>query len=171
MTIFAYLAERVPWAIVGLLTGYLLGRGIRILERIDAAGSPEESNVDQRSRGARLRKITGNHVLGTVVFVLAFGTVVQGYIQNERTESQAACLRNYSNGFADALDVRSKATAEAQQALDDLMTEIGQLTATPSADNQIRFRVALQAYLTKRTETKQEQKDNPYPAPPRDVCK
>jgi hypothetical protein len=169
MSIVAYLAERVPWAVVGLLAGYLLGRGIRILERIDAADSPEESKVDKRSRGAR--RVTGTQVLGVVVFLLAVGTMTQGYIQNQRSESQATCLRNYSNGFADALEVRSKTSAEAQQALDDLMTEIGQLTSSPSADNQVRFRVALQTYLSKRAETKQEQKDNPYPAPPRDVCK
>jgi hypothetical protein len=172
MSIVAYLAERVPWAVVGLLAGYLLGRGIRILERIDAADSPEESIVDQRSRGARFRKITGNHILGVVVFLLAVGTVVQGYIVNEQTKRQAVCTQAYANGFADAIDARSVATAAAQQALDDLMAQVGQLSAgAASPESRERFRAALVDYLTKRAEDKKQRKENPFPAPPRDVCK
>lgn len=176
MSIYTYLAERVPWAVVGLLAGYLLGRGIRVLERIDTADSSEESTVEQRSRGARLRKITGNHVLGAVVFLLAFGTVVQGYIQNEQTKRVGECTRAYSNGFADAIDARSQASSEEREALVQWMRTLDELiTKAPlggdPAEGRRKFGQATSEYLKKQADLKQKQQENPFPAPPRDVCK
>ena len=172
MSILTYLAERIPWVAVGLLAGYLFGRGVRDLETIAAAVSPEESTMDRPNRfQAVMRKVTGLHVLGVVVFVLAVGTVVQGYVHNEYTRQNAECTRAYANGFADAIEARSESTAAAQQALDDLMTEVGQLSAgAASPESRERFRGALSDYLTKRAEDKKKRAENPFPAPPRDVC-
>lgn len=172
MTLLIYLAERAPWAAVGLLAGYLFGRGVRDLETIAAAVTPEESKVDKPSRfQAVIQKMTGLHVLGIVVFVLAVGTVVQGYVHNEQTQRIAECTKAYSSGFADAIDARSSATSAAQQALDDLMTQVGQLSAgVASPESREQFRIALADYLSKREEAKKQQAENPFPAPPRDVC-
>lgn len=176
MSFINYLVERVPWAVVGLLVGYLLGRGIRDLDRIAAAVNPEESNVDQRSRGAWLRKATVTHVLGVVVFILAVGTVVQGYVHNQQTKKIAECTRGYSNGFADALDARSEAQVAEREALvawmrtlDELMTK-APMGSDPAAARQ-RFAAATSEYLKKQAELRQKQQDNPYPDPPRDICK
>lgn len=172
MTFLTYLAERAPWIAVGLLAGYLFGRGVRDLETIAAAVSPEESTMDKPKRfKAFMRKVTGLHVLGVVVFILAVGTVVQGYIHNEYTRQNAECTRAYANGFADAIEARSESTAAAQQALDDLMTQVGQLSAgVASPESRERFRAALADYLAKRQEDKKQRQENPFPAPPRDVC-
>lgn len=171
MSVLTYLAERAPWVAVGLLAGYLFGRGVRDLETIAAAVSPEESSMDKPKRFRALRKITGMHVLGIVVFVLAVGTVVQGYVHNEYTRQNAECTRAYANGFADAIEARSQSAAAAQQALDDLMTEVGQLSAgAASPESRERFRTALSDYLAKRQEDKKQRQENPFPAPPRDVC-
>lgn len=171
MSVLTYLAERAPWVAVGLLAGYLFGRGVRDLETIAAAVSPEESIMDKPKRFRALRKITGMHALGIVVFVLAVGTVVQGYVHNEYTRQNAECTRAYANGFADAIEARSESTAAAQQALDDLMSQVGQLsTGAASPESRERFRAALAEYLAKRAEDKKQRQENPFPAPPRDVC-
>lgn len=164
MSALTYLADSVPWTCVGLLAGYLLGRGVRELE------SSAAKELDMNERKPRFR-FGGIQLLGAVVFLLAVGTVAQGYVQGEQTKRVAECTRGYSNGFAAALDARSEANSQAQQALDDLMTEIGQLAngvATPQSREQ--FREALADYLTKRAEAKKQQQENPYPPAPRDVC-
>jgi len=69
------------------------------------------------------------------------------------------------------LTLLSAATAAAQNALDELMSTVGQLT-TGAASPEVRekFRTALQNYLAKRAEAKKRQQNNPYPPSPRDLC-
>lgn len=171
MTILAYLVERVPWAVVGLLTGHLLSRGICDLQAIAVAVNPEDTDMATRPQRPWYRRVTSNGVIGAVVFVLAVGTVVQGYVASEATRRIAECTKGYSNGFADALDSRSQANAAAQQALDDLMTKVGELSSGVSTpESRAVFRSALNDYLTKRAEAKKQQAENPFPPAPRDVC-
>lgn len=117
----------------------------------------------------RRPRFTTNAVLGTVIVVLGVFTAVQSYVQGEATARLADCQTAYSNGFADALDARSEATAEAQDALDELLTTVAGITPTPQG--QDTFRDALKDYLDKRAKAKETQAENPYPPAPRDVCK
>jgi hypothetical protein len=170
VNVLTYLVERIPWAVVGLLIGHLLSRGICDLQAIAVAVNPEDSMVVP-TRKPWYRRITGNGVIGLVVFILAVGTVVQGYVASESTRRIAECTKGYSNGFADALDARSDANAQAQQALDDLMTKVGELSAGVSTpESRAVFRSALNDYLDKRAEAKKQQAENPFPPAPRDVC-
>lgn len=171
MTILTYLVERVPWAVVGLLIGHLLSRGICDLQAIAVAVNPEDTDMATRPHRPWYRRVTSNGVIGVVVFVLAVGTVVQGYVASEATRRIAECTKGYSNGFADALDSRSQANAAAQQALDDLMTKVGELSSGVSTpESRAVFRSALNDYLAKRAEAKKQQAENPFPPAPRDVC-
>lgn len=171
MSVLTYLVERIPWAVVGLLIGHMLSRGICDLRVIAVAVNPEESDMAVRPHRPWYRRITSNGIVGVVVFVLAVGTVVQGYVSSEATRRIAECTKGYSNGFADALDARSDANASAQQALDDLMTKVGELSAGVSTpESRAVFRSALNDYLAKRAEAKKQQAENPYPPAPRDVC-
>lgn len=171
MNVLAYLAERIPWAVVGLLIGYMLSRGVCALQDIAVAVNPEDTDMATRPHRPWYRRVTSNGVVGVVVFVLAVATVVQGYVSSEATRRVAECTKGYSNGFADALDARSDANAQAQQALDDLMTKVGELTTgAATAESRAVFRSALNDYLAKRAEAKKQQTENPYPPAPRDVC-
>lgn len=169
MTTLQYLAQSIPWAAVGLLAGYMAGRTVRDLDVIAAAVTPEEPMTEPRRFRLRF-----NHILAAVVFLLAVGSVVQGYVYNATTQRIADCTRGYSNGFADAIDARSQASQDAQSALDDLMESVGTVVfgtdaGTPQARQ--RFGDALSEFLAKREEAKKQQELNPYPPPPRDVCK
>ncbi len=171
----AYLVERIPWAVLGLFIGHLTGRGVRDLDAIAAAVNPEEPMPEDPRPRRWIRRLTFNHILGTVVFVLGVGTVTQGYIYNEATQRIADCTRNYSNGFADAIDARSDASSAAQLALDGWMTTLDELMTktapgTDPAAARERFRLATADYLAKRAEAKKQQAEHPYPLPPRDVC-
>jgi len=170
MCILTYLVERIPWAVVGLLIGHLLSRGICDLRVIAVAVNPEDEMAEP-PRKPWHRRVTSNGVIGAVVFVLAVATVVQGYVASEATRRIAECTKGYSNGFADALDSRSQANAAAQQALDDLMTKVGELSSGVSTpESRAVFRSALNDYLAKRAEAKKQQAENPFPPAPRDVC-
>lgn len=172
MTLISYMVERIPWAVVGLLIGHLLSRGICDLHAVAVVVNPEETDMPAAPHRPWYRRITSNGLIGAVVFVLAVGTVVQGYVASEATRRVAECTRGYSNGFADALDARSDANAAAQQALDDLMTKVGELSSGVSTpDSRAVFRSALNDYLAKRAEAKKQQAENPFPLAPRDVCK
>lgn len=172
MTSWQYLIQSVPWIAVGLLVGFILARSTVAVEQIaDAVQIEVESmsGIDDGVVKDRRSRFTATHVLGVVVVLLGVFTAVQSYVQGEATATLTECQLAYADGFADALDARSAATSEAQDALDELLTTVAQLTPTPES-RQV-FRDALNEYLDKRAEAKKTQAENPYPEPPRDVCK
>ena len=171
MTTLSYLAQSLPWGIVGLLVGHLLTRGA--LDIVAEVSNPE-GTMPEKKRSFR-RWFTYDRIIGLVVFTLAVATVVQGYVASESTRRIADCTRGYSNGFADALDARSTASAADRDALDQWMITLNDLMtkAAPGADPAAareRFRDATADYLSKRAESKKQQAENPFPPPPRDVC-
>lgn len=111
-------------------------------------------------------------ILDAVVVLLFLGSAVQAYVTYDRFGDIIACQNGYQAGFADALDARSKATQDAQDALDDLMSTVGRLIAGgPSPEVRQQFATALTGYLDKRAQAKKRQQEYPYPPSPRDVCK
>jgi hypothetical protein len=168
VTSWSYAIQSLPWALAGLLVGFFLGRGTAAVETI-ADAVQEGQMSDREQRPAPRRRITAIQVIGTLVVFLGVFTAVQGYVQGEATERLALCQAAYSNGFADALEARTSATADAQRALDDFLTAVS--AATPTQEGRDVVRKALSDYLTKRAEAKQAQQQNPFPAAPRDVCR
>lgn len=166
MTSWSYIAESLPWAIAGLLAGYFMARSTVAVATIAAAAKEEIPVADQPSRRPRF---SATHVIGVVVALLGIFTAVQSYVQGEATERLAVCTQAYSNGFADAIEERSKASADAQNALDDFITAVAKATPTEAGRDQVRK--AFDDYLSKRATAKKAQAENPYPAPPRDVCR
>lgn len=173
MTSWLYITQSVPWIVAGLLVGFFMGRSTVAVEVIADAVQHEAdsmSGTDKASQDrARRSRFTTTHVLGAVVVLLGVFTAVQSYVQGEATARLTECQAVYANGFADALDARSKATADAQNALDQLLSTVAAITPTP--EGRDKFRDALAEYLSKRAAAKKTQAEHPYPPAPRDVCK
>ncbi len=168
MTSWTYITQSVPWALGGLLVGFLMARSTVAVEAIADAVHDEGDPMPAASPTRRPR-FNGITVLGAVIVVLGVFTAVQSYVQASATDRLTECQTAYANGFADALDARSDATSAAQDALDDLLTTVASITPTPEGREE--FRVALADYLAKRADAKKTQAENPYPPAPRDVCK
>lgn len=162
-----YIVQSVPWALVGLLAGFFLGRSIVAVEAVTDAGPDEEATVPTPPR--RRPRISGNTVIAAVLIVFGLLGAAQAYTQSNATDRIVGCLRDYGNQVADALDARGTATTEAQQALDDLLGQVS--SATPTAEGRDLVRRALAEYLSKRAAAKTAQAEHPYPPAPRDVCK
>lgn len=176
-----YLVHAIGWSSAGAVVGVLLDRAVLALRQI--ARSPRQEDPvqtpDPSPRRQRVRRVFGASVVPAVLIVLAVVSAVQGWTTSRTNAAQDAevtrvqtCQLAYANGFADAIDARANATREAQDALDELMTVVGELTSSGgSAAAGERFRAALSDYLTKRATAKQRQLDNPYPPAPRDLCR
>ena len=152
-----------------LAVGFILGRLSRNVETIATVVAEEGATVT--AAAPRRKRWTFEKTAATALIVMGLFTAAQSLYQDSATRRVAECTRAYSNGFADALDARSEANAAAQQALDELMTQVGQLsTGIPTEENRGQFRTALQDYLAKRAEAKKKQQENKFPPAPRDVC-
>lgn len=174
MTSLTYAVESVPWIVAGLIVGFFLGRSTAALSAIaDAVQGDSEGNTmaEPEPKVARVKRprFTGIHVIGVALIVLGVFSAVQSYMQGEATARLTECQTVYANGFADALEARSKATSEAQDAQDELWTTVASLT--PAPESREVFRAALDEYLKKRAAAKKAQAEHPFPEPPRDVCK
>jgi len=165
VTSWLYIAQSVPWIAAGLLVGFFMGRSTVAVEQIADAVQDEVDTMPEE-RKPRFGSI---HALGAVVVLLGVFTAVQSYVQGEATAKLADCQQAYTSGFADAIDARSSAAAQAQDALDELLTKVASLTPTPEARGN--FETALNDYLRKRAAAKKAQQEHPYPPAPRDVCK
>lgn len=169
MTGWLYLTQSIPLGIAGLVVGGVVGFCTGWV--MATASNGKETTMTDTPRRALRARVTGVQVLGLVVLLLAGLSAVQSYSQGRATAEIALCQQSYSNGFADALDARTMANSEAQQALDDLMSTVGEVltSADPAAGE--RMTAAVREYLAKRVEAKRTQAANPYPPAPRDACK
>lgn len=168
MTSWTYILQSIPWTFAGVLIGWFMCRATIAVEVIAEVVQDGDEMPKEPARIPLWRRITSMHLIGALVVILGIMTAVQGYVQNEATQRLTLCTQAYSNGFADAIEERSKATADAQNALDDFLTAVS--SATPTLEGRELVRKALADYLAKRVSAKKAQAEHPYPAPPRDVC-
>ena len=167
---FDYLIQSLPLGISGLVVGSVAGFGAGWVARAAGTQDSKENPVPvSETRNPWWRKVTGVQIVGLFVLLLAIGSTVQGYTQSVATERLALCQQAYNDGFADALEARSTANAEAQRALDDLMVVVGDVL-TQAQDQKVLVE-AVEEYLLKRQQARETQAANPYPEPPRDACK
>lgn len=170
-----YLLQTSVWCAVGFVTGFLVGRAARDVHRIAVAVTEEDLMPANRQR-RRMSFSPTRVAIALVVIALGVFTVVQGIAQSNATKRIAQCHAAYANAFADALEARSHGSQQAQDALDKLMTTMGQLSATPPADaadlarRREESRLAIAEYIKTRNELKDVQAAHPYPPPPRDAC-
>lgn len=166
-----YIIQSTPWIVAGLLVGFFVGRATAAADAVTEAVQGEGDEMRDPSKPSKRRKmrITSNSVIALVLIVLGTATAVQSYMQSQATARLTECQTAYANGFADALEARSKATAEAQDAQDELWTAVASLT--PTEEGRAAFWAALNEYLDKRAAAKKTQAEHPFPDPPRDVCK
>jgi hypothetical protein len=166
-----YVAQSAAWAVGGFLGGYLAGRAARDVHQLASAVETGDTTVDPPPPPSRRRRPRAEWVLGVVVLLLAIVTVVQGLVQSAATRRVVQCQAEYGNAFADALDARTQASAGAQNALDQLVTTIGNtLNGPPSPARAAAVHQAIAEYLATRAKLKQQQQAHPYPPAPRDLC-
>lgn len=162
------------WFVLGVVTGASwtrLCRDVRHLAQAKAGGTVATQPADETTRKTGPRRWLGR-ARDVVVVLLFVGSGVQFYVTYDQIQDVVACQAGYQAGFADALDARSKATQEAQDALDELMSTVGTLaTGVATPQNRQRFAAALADYLDKRVEAKRQQQANPFPPSPRDICR
>lgn len=174
MTPTTYVLTALGWFVLGVVAGAQWTRMRRDVRRIAKAQAQEEEPVaapfavdqDPARRSRRWRR-----ALDIFVVLLFIASAVQAYFTYGQIKDVQDCQRIYQTGFADALDARSAASTEAQNANDELWATIGQLTAgTGNAETRTKFQAALANYFDKRAEAKKKQQENPYPPSPRDLC-
>lgn len=169
MTSLTYIVESTPWIVVGLLVGFFMGSSTAAVEAIADAVQDEGEIMSDAPVRERRPRFTTTVVLGVVIAVLGVFTAVQSYVQSAATDRLTECQVAYANGFADALDARSSATSEAQNALDEFLSTAA--AAVPTSEGRDQVRKALAEYLAKRADAKKAQAEHPFPPAPRDVCK
>lgn len=161
--------------------GFLVGIGVNQLVYIPNGYKEttmgHQSDAPRRSRmkhgiGAVLRQLDKGRVLGVALLLLALFSTTTAIAQlraqsrlNDRQAALVRCLTNYSNGFADALDARTKATNAQQAAFDKFINKIADPNLRPG-----EFRVALDEYQAARAKQLAALADNPYPPAPRKIC-
>lgn len=177
MTSLTYAVESVPWIVAGLIAGFFMGRSTVALTVIahavqvrdnERSPMPEQDPAPPATKRWRFSLV---HVMGAALIGLSVFGVVQNNAQDDATARLAVCQAAYANGFADALDARSKASAESQVALDEWMAKVNAIIQAPTAEAAAQIRRAFADYQAARSEAKKKQEANPYPDPPRDVCK
>jgi hypothetical protein len=176
-----YITLSIPWGVAGWLAGFVTGYRAILWSRtmpttlIDRPTEAPPKSPDTALPWYRRSRFW----LGTAVAAIGLFTAGQWYFQGEDTQRVAedtkriaTCQAAYANGFADAIDARTKesyAVADGQDQLWMIFQEgVG---ATPPADIRERFRVKLNEYLTARAKVKAAQAENPLPPAPRDLCK
>lgn len=184
MSLLLYLINTVGSAAVGFLGGILVGRGLRDVHAIAGAvsttdepaeprlpASPAKPEPSRRRAANWLSRISTQVVVGIIVVLLGALTLLQGARQSADTDRLTRCLADYSTEFSGALEARSKASADAQDALDKLINTIASNIASPDhVAGQNITRQAIRDYVNSRARVKQSQQANPYPAPPKARC-
>lgn len=165
MTVLSYLAQSLGWAVLGFLGGYLVGHAVRDVNRIADAVTGEEIMPPRR----RVPRLSFQTVIAVIVVLLGVLTVIQGLVESAATQRLTQCQSAYSNGFADAINARAQSSAEAQDALDELVTTVGGALQGNEPD-RASVQQAIAGYLAKRAAVKAQQQAHPYPPPPRAVC-
>ncbi|MGW5720764.1 hypothetical protein ACWEVP_31645 [Amycolatopsis sp. NPDC003865] len=169
----AYALQSIGWGGAGFLAGLLVGRAARDVHRIATAvtgKNPEDGDKPMPARRPRwTERAPSTSLIAIVVVCLGVVTVVQGIVQSDATARVTRCQVNYSNDFSDALDARTRASTDAQNALDELLTTVGE-TLNGNTTSRTRIQQAINDYLAKRAAVKHEQAQHPYPPPPRESC-
>jgi hypothetical protein len=168
-----YIVNGIIWSAAGFIVGWLAGRISRDITRIArfTNAAAEEDTVPLSSTMAARLSRSYRLAVPILVVVLGIATAVQGAYQAAGLQRVSDCQTAYSSGFADALDARSSASADAQTALDALMTKVGGALEHSNVGSRAEVQQAVDDYLAARAKAKRTQEQNPYPPAPRDLCK
>ncbi len=165
MNLCSYLLHAFGWSAFGAVIGGLLDRAV-----INLRKRPKGITVSEQTDSGWWRRYSAA-VVPAVLIALAVVTAVQGVVLDRVNDKQDECQLAYANGFADALEARTRTSADAQAALDDLMRVVGESLRTGDAQDPEPVQKAVENYLQQRETAKATQRANPYPPAPRDLCK
>lgn len=173
-----YAVQTFAWCAGGFTAGFIVGRAARDVHRLADAVTPEVHSVPSSSRRRWWHAVPEPHpvLVAVIVVVLGVLTVAQGLIASAALDDISRCQARYADALADAIGSRSRAGAEAQQALDDLVSSVAAFadsTPVDAADlaaRRAKVSTVLTQYVSKRNEVKELQRQHPYPEPPRTAC-
>ena len=187
MSLLLWIAYTLGRTLLGFIAGVLFTRLILDTRRIaeateqgfypflDCGGAfmaDDELPTEDLVRKAARRRAVFNPrlVIGLVVVMLGILTAVQGIVTSNRVAALQQCQAHYSNGFADALDARTKASNDSQHAMDDLVRTIGQ-HVTGKPEDQAAINAAVSRYVAQRQTAAKQRRAHPLPPPPRESCR
>jgi hypothetical protein len=179
-----YIVQTIPWSVAGFLLGSWSQSRFNPRSRPmtsplseGAVVTAPRTGVDGSDAGPWYKN--SRTWIGLAVALIGLVTGIQWFLGGaetrrvaDETHRLAQCQSAYANGFADALDARTKestAVADGQDGMWLLFQEA--LNTAPSPDIRERFRVQLDTYFSARAKTKAAQVENPFPPAPRDLCK
>lgn len=176
-----YLVESLPWAVAGFLAGSLATRKAAP-PPVSPREIPMASTETPTPSLPRRRRPTLVHIIGLVVVALTITSAIQTWVQSRETERQrqvserqqeaterlTQCLVVYANATADAIEVRSKASQEAQAATVQMWLTV--FDAPPTDAGRANARTVFKTYLDKQAAAIKTQQANPYPPAPRTLC-
>jgi len=173
--LLTYVIQSGIWAVCGFVIGFLAGVLVRDIRRdvhrIAEVVEGEAAVEDNLPCVPRWRRQWLRPLIGIVVITLGIFTAVQGVWQGAELRRVSGCQQAYSNGFADAIDARTQASGDAQNALDKLMSTVGAVMQSADPARRGDLQQAIRDYLDARTRAKATQQAHPYPPAPRDLCK
>lgn len=157
-----------------VVLGYLFGRMTRATVTLEEQ-MKENDSPPQDVQPAR--RLTSQRVLALVVALIGVGTIVLGIVvtreqsaADARDDRLTACITGYSNALADALDRRTAANSETNEAVAGVMQAFADAFSQAPADARENIRKALVAFTEARDRAKTASTENPLPAAPRDAC-
>lgn len=158
----------MAWLIfaLGLFVGFLAGV---VLD--DALDLYRASRKERRmtkpprrsaaSRVARWEGLTPALLALAVLLQLAVGVVM--IVERSNRAEYDACTTRWQQDFAAAYQARIASSTEAANALEQVIRAVG-------AEDPARFRVSIAEYLRLRDTQIRDQKKNPYPPLPDELC-
>lgn len=146
---------------LGLTVGFVAG--VVLDDAFDLyLASRKERRMNKTARGfASSKVITTGLLILAVVLQLVVGVVM--IVERGNRQEYDACTTRYQQEFAAAYQARITSSTEAANALEQVVRAVG-------AEDSAQFRLAVSEYLRLRDQQIRDQKKNPYPPLPDELC-
>jgi hypothetical protein len=159
-----YITLSIAWSVGMFILGYFLGvKGRKELGEPVTQPLSEDTTVRETPWWRRTATW-----IGGLVALIGFGTLSNYYVFDAQTSEIVRCQEIWTNGFASALEARTKAQVQVTEAQDELWRIMQRgLSGAPNNEVRAQFQAQLNRYLEGREQAKASP---PYPEAPRDLC-
>jgi hypothetical protein len=160
-----------------MFLGFLFGRVTRAAVEIEEHMIQDNDSPPPSGETPGRGRLTSLRVLAVVVTLIGVATIVLGILvtreqaaADARDDRLTACITGYSNALADALDQRTTANMETNEAVAGVMQAFADAFSQAPADARENIRKALVAYTEARDKARESRAQTPLPEAPRDAC-
>lgn len=148
-----------PWIFaLGLLVGFLAGIALD-----DAFDLYRASRKERRMKTSKPTRGTILGVVLSIAVLLQLGVGVLIIVERAARQEYADCTTRWQQSFAAAYQSRIESSTAASDALEAVIRAV-------DAEQPDRFREAVDDYLLLRDRQIKDQKRNPYPPLPDELC-